>query len=156
MEINILLTPEFQTACDILYLKPIEVLQAFTENVSLAHYCSTDEFLAEKSKGNKDPGDTKLEIPIYLKGDLRLMATAFLISFNSCSNERLLPAKKIQKKYLRDLSVLISRLELEPMFELRYFKFLAFYYNWHRELINNISKNDAIIDVKSRKTKLTL
>lgn len=153
MEIDVVLPPEFEIACDILYVKPVEVIQAFIANVSLAHYCSTDQFLIAKSRAIESSEDSKLDTPICLNGDLRLMATDFLISYNSVFNERLMPAKKIHEKYLGEFPGLINQLKCEPIVEMRYYKLLMFYNDWHKELINNMSENDALIDVKSKKTR---
>ncbi|RZJ79024.1 MAG: hypothetical protein EOO20_27270 [Chryseobacterium sp.] len=85
-----------------------------------------------------------------------MLATDFLLTYSTIYNERFLPAKKVYEKYIKIYKALMPGLNAEPNSELRYFKLISFYMKWHTDVINNLSDNDAIIDVKSRKRTLKL
>lgn len=158
MTINIALQHEFKLACDLLYIKPEEIIEAFMSNVSLPYFCSTNEYLSKKVDTPNQPlqryeltnhkGKTSPANPV------KMLATNFLLTYCTIYNERFLPAKKVHEKYLKNYKALMPELKAESNPESRRFQLMCFYLDWHRDLINNISENDVIIDVKATKANL--
>jgi len=130
MEINLVYTTEFETACDLLYWKPEEVLQAFIDQVSQA------KFYSKRKKGSAD------------------YATAFMLEMTQSNGKRLLPAKKIQEKYFDGWRNKIKQMDSEPSETKRCELYSAFFAEWRKEMIMNMSEQDFVIDVKQRKKEL--
>lgn len=159
MIINVEIEPEFEIACDLLYLRPEEVIRAFVENVSLSNFCSSDYYLAQRKNVEKSTLSLYTKNPesegeITWPKSLPQMATAFVFGYNALHNERLLPAQKIQKKYFKDFDKLLLQLVNEQNFAMRYCRLAIFFHEWRDAVLLNISDHDAIINVKSRKIKL--
>lgn len=148
MNINIYIDSEFEIACDILYLKPEELLQAFIDSVSLPYFNSSLFFAGFNLECNPENNSSSK--------DTKMMATEFAVAHNHLFNKRLLPAQNVHKEYIKKLKELIEQLKGEPSREKRY-QFLVFHYDdWRKKIITEMSEKDAIIDVKARKTKLRI
>lgn len=130
MEVNLQYTTEFETACDLLYWKPEEVLQAFIDQISQA------KFYSKRKKGRED------------------YATAFILEMSQLNGKRLLPAKKIQEKYFEKWRTKIKQMDDEPNDAKRYKLYSTFFAEWRKEMIMNMSEQDFVIDVIQRKKEL--
>lgn len=105
MKIDINLNPEFNVECDLLYLKPEEVIDALISNVSLPYFCSTKVYMSS-IKGLPNMPLRKLDFAdgkhdSSSVNPVKMLATNFLLTFCSIYNERFLPAKKVQEKYIK-------------------------------------------------------
>lgn len=127
MKVDLFIPQRFLIACDIYYEQPERVIQQFAESVNLPAYFSG------KSSKEKELG------------------TAFFLAFESRSNSRPFPAKKVREKYLDYESIVKESIEQLENVDNRYELLDQFYSEWHFELIKNISKNDAIINQADRK-----
>ncbi|WP_316747121.1 hypothetical protein [Pedobacter gandavensis] len=148
MDINIYIAPEFEIACDILYLKPEELLQAFIDNVSLPYFNSSLFCAGFNIEDNPEK--------ISTKKDIKMIATEFTIGHSHLFNHRLVPAQEVHKEYIKNLKELLERLKGEPSRERRYQLLVFLYDDWRKEIITEMSEKDAIIDVKARKIKLRI
>ncbi|SDF95992.1 hypothetical protein SAMN05421827_102252 [Pedobacter terrae] len=154
MTIDLTLNPEFKVACDLLYLKPEEVIDAFMSNISLPYFCSTKVYMSSM-EGLPNVPLRKLDFAdgkhnSRLVNPVKMLATNFLLTFCSIYNERFLPAKNVQEKYIKKYKKLMLELKAEKNADLRCFRLMCFYSDWHQELINNLSDKDVIINTKSR------
>lgn len=148
MNINIYISSEFEIACDILYLKPEELLQAFIDNVSLPYFNSSLFCAGFNLEDNPEK--------ISARKDIKMMATEFAIGHSHLFNHRLVPAQKVHKEYIKKLKELLERLKEEPSRERRYQLLVFLYDDWRKKIITEMSEKDAIIDVKARKIKLRI
>lgn len=156
MIINIELETEFETACDLLYLRPEEVIRAFIENVSLAKFCGSDDYLTHRNKDPATPFSLNLQktaSETERSKSLPQIATDFIFGYNALYNNRLLPAQKIQKEYSIEFEKLLAQLDDELNFATRYYRLVGFFLKWQEAVLLNISEDDAIIKVKTRKIK---
>lgn len=159
MIINTSAFPEFELACDILYIRPHEAIEAFMNSISLAYLYSTDRYLSQRIDDPNLPivecsvDDTKNYHGLG-NNPTKFIASNFLVTHCSLFYERFLPVQKVQKRYINKFKRLKSELKKETNEELRYFLLIGFYNDWHRELIENMSENDAIIDVRSKRDNL--
>ncbi|TCC95023.1 hypothetical protein [Pedobacter hiemivivus] len=156
MIINIDIEKEFEIACDLLYIRPEEVIRSFVENVSLANFCSSDHYLAEKNSELKKTDSINIPSPKRKSKGIRpetltQLATTFILKFNATHNNRILPAKKTQQEYFLMFNALLDQLTGEPNFEARYYRLIIFFTQWHQAVLSNISEHDAIIKLKSKK-----
>lgn len=129
MEINIRFTDEFEVACDILYWKPEEVIQAFINRVSLAKYHCIEDV-------------SRLDD-----------ATTFLLNMTQREDARLVPTKKVHEQYIVKLQETKDRYEKAP-YEDRYVNLSRLFSQWRKDIIANMSEKDFVIDVKARKKQL--
>lgn len=147
--------PEFELACDLLYIRPQEAIEAFMNNVSLPYLCGTERYLSERSDRPVLPIVDVTNDPKSGAGlgssPARFIATNFLVTYCSLFSERLLPAQRVQKEFIKKFKPLKLKLRKEENEELRYFLLVEFYMDWHRALIENMSEHDAIIDVRSKR-----
>ena len=47
----------------------------------------------------------------------------------------------------------MTELKVEKNADLRCFRLMCFYSDWHKDLLHNLSDNDVIINSKSKKSK---
>ncbi|MDM8177372.1 MULTISPECIES: hypothetical protein [Olivibacter] len=129
MEIKIYFTSEFETACDILYWKPEEILQEFINLVSLAKYNSQEV------------------------SDNEGLATKFMLYQTKKKGNRLVPAKQVHIEYCQKLKE-IQKNYKENSLDERHAAVSKLFSSWRKELIMNMSEKDFIINVKERKKQL--